>query len=194
MTTEERISKLFGLDDAGWTRHANPWSGWTRFLTCLPMLVLAIWSRQWLEGWSAIPILLALGWIWINPRVFGPVKDDHHWITKGVFGERLWTRRHRIEIPLRHRRMPHLLNVAALAGLPCLVWGLIRFEPWPCCFGMAVIIGSKFWYIDRMAMLYEDVVAERPEFRFRSSSDPPRDGKEAPAGVAGRTGDNERLG
>ena len=166
MTVESRIADLFGLDDLGWARHANPWSGWTRFITCLPLLGLAVWSRVWLGWWSLVPIAGALFWIWLNPRAFGPARDDSAWIARGVFGERFWSNRHRTAVPVRHQTIPTILNAASLTGLPFLVWGLAALEPWPTFFGMAVIIGGKLWYIDRMAILYEDMVALEPDLRY----------------------------
>lgn len=170
MTAERKIARLFGLDDAGWARHANPWSGWTRFITCLPLLVLAIWSRIWLGWWSCGPVALAILWIWLNPRAFGPVSDDSAWITKGVFGERFWSDRHQNPVPERHRVLPNLLNGASLVGFPFLVWGLVALDPWPTVYGMTFIIGAKLWYIDRMAILYEDIVAKDPARRFRGGT------------------------
>jgi len=32
--------------------------------------------------------------------------------------------------------------------------------------GMVLIIGSKLWYVDRMAILYEDMVEENPDLRY----------------------------
>lgn len=84
MTAESRIAGAFRLDDEGWSRHANPWSGWTRILTCLPLLALAIWSRTWLGLWSLMPISLAILWIWLNPRAFSGARDDTAWVTKAV--------------------------------------------------------------------------------------------------------------
>jgi hypothetical protein len=167
MTTEERIAKVFGLDDLGWARHANPWSGWTRFVTCLPLLVAAVWSRVWLGYWSLVPIALALAWIWLNPRAFSPVRDDRAWISKGVFGERFWSARHRVAVPKRHQILPNVLNVASLAGFPFLVWGLSHLDVWPTLMGLTLVIGGKLWYIDRMVILYEDVVSAQPELRYR---------------------------
>ena len=51
--------RLMAMDDAAWTRHANPWSGISRF-SCGPLLILAIWSRDWIGWWSLIPIALAM--------------------------------------------------------------------------------------------------------------------------------------
>ncbi|MCH4894618.1 hypothetical protein GO308_16040 [Sphingomonas sp. SFZ2018-12] len=167
MTAESRVARAFGLDEVGWARHANPWSGWTRFTTCLPLLVLAIWSRVWLGWWSLAPILLALLWIWLNPRAFGPVRDDRDWIAKGVFGERLWSNRHRVAVPNRHKVMPNVLNIASLMGFPFVVWGLVTLDLWPTVFGIAVITIGKLWYIDRMAILYEDMISSHPELRYR---------------------------
>lgn len=167
MTTEDHIAKAFGLDDIGWARHANPWSGWSRFVTCLPLLVLAIWSRIWLGYWSLVPVALALAWIWLNPRAFGPVPSDRAWISKGVFGERFWSNRHRLPVPERHLFMPNVLNIASLSGVPFLAWGLAGLYVWPTLLGLFLMIGGKLWYIDRMAILYEDVVLEHPDMRYR---------------------------
>ncbi len=166
MSVESRIARAFNLDDLGWARHANPCSGWTRFATCLPLLILAIWSRVWIGWWSLLPVLLAVGWIWANPRAFRPAQDDRAWITKGVLGERLWSNRHSLAVPNRHRVMPHVLNIATLSGVPLLVWGLAALAPWPTALGMTMIVGGKLWYIDRMAILYEDMVRERPGLRY----------------------------
>lgn len=167
MTVEKRIASAFGLDDEGWARHANPWSGWTRVISTLPLLVAAIWSRAWLGHWSLIPIGVALWWIWFNPRAFGPARDDRAWISKSVLGERLWSNRKQIPVPERHRTIPNILNIASLTGFPFLIWGLVTFEPWPTVLGMVLITGAKLWYIDRMAVLYDDMVNARPELRYR---------------------------
>lgn len=39
---------LMGMDDQSWLSHANPLSVWTRILTPLPLLILAVWSRVWI--------------------------------------------------------------------------------------------------------------------------------------------------
>ncbi len=166
MTAEDRIARVFGLNEEGWARHANPWSGWSRFITCLPLLILAIWSRIWL-GWMSLGLIaIAILWIWLNPRAFGPATTDKAWITKGVLGERFWSCREEALIPIQHRRVPHILNLVALSGIPFLIWGLVLLEPWSTAMGSVLVIGGKLWYIDRMSLLYEDVVRARPELRY----------------------------
>lgn len=166
MTAEGRVATIFGLDNEGWARHANPWSGWTRFITCLPLFVLAIWSRTWFGWWALVLIALALAWIWINPRAFGPAKDDSSWITKGVLGEKFWASRKSAPIPSKHERIPHLLNLLAALGLPFLVWGLATLQAWPTMYGTSIVIIGKLWYIDRMSLLYRDITAARPDLRY----------------------------
>lgn len=167
MTPEGRVAALFALDDGAWARHANPWSGWTRFATVLLLLVLAFWSRAWLGWWSAVPVAAALAWTWLNPRVFPPARSDASWISKGVFGERLWARRDAMPVPEHHRLVPHLLNAAGAAGGASVVWGVADLSVWPTLLGAALVVGAELWYIDRMAWLYADLTAARPELRYR---------------------------
>ncbi len=63
--------------------------------------------------------------------------------------------------------MPNVLNIASLMGFPFLVWGLVTLDLWPTVFGIAVITVGKLWYIDRMAILYEDMISSHPELRYR---------------------------
>jgi hypothetical protein len=47
------------------------------------------------------------------------------------------------------------------AGVPFWAWGLIVLDPWITAFGLAVQMLCKVWFIDRMALLYDDVQASR---------------------------------
>lgn len=60
--------KLMGMDDRVWARHANPWSGWTRVAT-LPLLAVAIWSREWIGWWALLAVAAVALWTWLNPAV-----------------------------------------------------------------------------------------------------------------------------
>lgn len=149
-----RISELLmRMDDETWLRHSNPWSGWSR-ITVLPLLCLAIWSRDWL-GWHTIwPVLAVLIWTWVNPRLFGPPKTQSAWMTKGVLGERIWLARATNPIPRHHAKMASILNFAA--GLSVVVMGL---GLWQLDFGLTFAgllgaMGSKLWFLDRMVWLW----------------------------------------
>jgi hypothetical protein len=155
MTLERRIASLFAMDEASWARHANPWSGWTRF-TALPLLALAGWSRVWL-GWGAVlPVAAALAWIWYNPRLFAPPLQWNAWITRGVLGERIWLDRDIKPVPKRHQRLPNILSAIVAIGLVLTLYGVLALSPWPVLMGIAVATLAKLWFIDRMVWLHGD--------------------------------------
>jgi len=156
VTIEARIAAFFRLDEEGWTRHANPWSGWTRFAT-LPLFALAAWSRIWIGGWWLLPAALLLGFIWINPRLFPPPASMDAWISRGVLGERFWVARDRVPIPPHHRRLPHLLSCAALVGLALLAYGIVALDAGMTLAGLILAVGGKLWFVDRMTWLHADM-------------------------------------
>ncbi len=175
MTLERRIASAFGLDDEGWARHANPWSGWTRFATVLPLLVLAVWSRVWIGPWSVFPIGLAVAWTWLNPRLFPPPPTDAAWITRGVLGERLWSRRDIRPVPPAFGSSVHLPNVVAAVGGLLVVWGLAVLSFSAALIGCALVIGGKLAFIASMVRLYDTMTATDPTLRYR-----PPDGDRRP--------------
>ncbi len=156
MTLERKISKSFKLDDETWMRHANPWSGWTRF-SGLPLLALAFWSRVWLEWGSLVPIALTLIWIFINTRIFPKPKSTKNWMSKVVFGERVWLNRDNIPVPERHKKVPNILSAIGALGLPFVAWGVYMLEIWPVLVGITLVFLGKLWFADRMVWLYEDM-------------------------------------
>ncbi|MDJ0896330.1 MAG: hypothetical protein QNJ92_14395 [Alphaproteobacteria bacterium] len=160
-TLESRIADWFDMTDEVWMRHANPWSVYTR-MTVLPLLILAVWSRVWIGWWALLPVAAAIAWAWYNPRVFTPVRSTENWASMGVFGERVWLNRRNIPVPAHHRVMPHILSGVSVAGLPFLVWGLWRLEPWPTLFGLTVMLGAKIWFVDRMVCLYAEMQDRDP--------------------------------
>jgi hypothetical protein len=165
MTLERRIAEAFNMSEGAWARHANPWSGWTRFTTVLPLLILAIWSRVWLGWWSLIPVTIAVLWMWLNPRIFSKPHSTNNWISKGVLGERVWLNRDKIPVPQRHRRVPNILNAVSALGGVFVVWGLVVLNVWSTLLGVALVELGKLWYIDRMVWLYEDMKDANPEYR-----------------------------
>ncbi len=144
------------MDDETWARHSNPWSCWTRF-TCLPLLVLAIWSRVWLGWWSLELIGVALFWISWNPRAFPPPRTTENWASKGTFGERIFLARRAKPIPRHHQRAALILSMMSGVGAVILVYGLMVLDAWATIAGLIATVLPKVWFVDRMVWLYEDV-------------------------------------
>jgi hypothetical protein len=157
MSLEARLANVFGLkgQDA-WRRHANPWSVYTR-IPIPALLVAAIWSRTWIGWWSLLPIAVCLIWTVVNPRAFSPPRTLDSWASRSVMGETLWAERKSTPLPSRHRTAPVVLGALSAAGLPFLIWGLVVLDPWLTVFGLAIQMLGKLWFLDRMALLYDDV-------------------------------------
>lgn len=164
VTIEKKLGAAFGLDQATWMRHANPWSVWTRN-TVLPLLVLAVWSRIWLGWWSLIPVAGAVIWTWLNPRIFPAPPSTNNWASKAVFGERVWLNRNEVPVPVHHRTVPNVLSSVSAIGAVFVIWGVGSLALWPTLFGAALIYLSKLWFLDRMVWLYEDMREATGEYR-----------------------------
>jgi len=165
MMFERGITTVFHMSPETWRRHANPYSVWTRIITVLPLLILAFWSRKWVGWWSLIPIVVALLWMWLNPRVFPPPKSTYNWSSKAVLGERVWINRKNVSIPAHHRILPHILSGISFAGLCFVVWGIVAYFLWPIYLGLALGYLGKLWFVDRMVWLYEEMKDATPEYR-----------------------------
>ncbi len=155
--------KSMSMDAQVWARHANPWSGWTR-VPLLPAFALAIWSREWIGAWCLALIAALLIWTWVNPRVFPKPQSTDNWMSRGVMGERVWLNRKSIAIPEHHARWAIILSVVSGIGLVPLVWGLWQLELWPVLTGLALSMGGKLWFLDRMVWLHADMAPARPEY------------------------------
>jgi hypothetical protein len=164
-TTERRIARLFGLKGDSWLRHANPLSVWTRFAV-LPLLALAIWSRDWIGWWSLAAVALALVFMVVNPLLFPPPRSTRNWASKGVFGERVWSDRDTVDIPRQFRdsRVPAATYVFQTAGLAIMAYGLVELDLLAVVSGTLITQVAKAWFIDRMVLLYEDMKARNPEY------------------------------
>jgi len=44
-------------------------------------------------------------------------------------------------------------------------WGLVVLDPWITAFGLAVQMAGTLWFLDRMALLYDDVSSAAEEVR-----------------------------
>lgn len=164
MTIERKIANTFHMDEETWERHANPWSVWTRF-TVLPILILAIWSRVWLGWWSLALIVIALFWMWMNPRLFAKPQSTNNWASKGVLGERVWLNRDTVPVPFHHQQVPNLLSLVSVIGMAVVIWGLVTLNGCLTLLGCALVYLSKLWFIDRMVWLYEDMRQAHPQYQ-----------------------------
>ncbi len=148
--------RLMTMDDEAWARHSNPKSVYSRF-SCLPLLVLAIWSRVWLGWWSLLPLALALFWTWYNPRAFQPPANLDNWASFGTFGERIFLNRKQNKIPHHHEKMANILTWASAFGAAILIYGVVALNAWATVLGIFMSIIPKVWFVDRMVWLYEDM-------------------------------------
>ncbi len=155
--------RAMGMDDATWARHANPWSGWTRF-SILPLFALAVWSRVWLRWGALVPLALVLVWTWFNPRLFSVPTSFDNWMSQGVLGERVWLARGKTPIAQHHQAIARLLNAAAGTGVAILAYGLWALDIGFTIAGLILAIGAKLWFLDRMVWLnYETIATKRSE-------------------------------
>lgn len=160
---DDLITSVFQMDDETWMRHANPWSVWTR-AALLPLLILAGWSHAWIGMWFLMPLALMLLWTWLNPRFFSKPATTDQWSSRAVFGERVWIRRDEVPIPERHRIFPNVLNGVSAIGLVVCVWGVVQLAIWPTLLGAVIQYASKFWFLDRMVWLFEDMRGTNPHY------------------------------
>jgi hypothetical protein len=147
--------RLMGMNDQSWARHANPLSVWTRILTPLPLLILAVWSRVWIGQGAWVAVALVCLWVWLNPRLFPAPRSLDSWAAKGVLGERLFLRR-RASLPPHHLRATRLLTAVSALGVLPLLWGLWQLDLGWAVAGALLISGAKTWFVDRMVWIWDD--------------------------------------
>jgi hypothetical protein len=156
MAIEATMAKAFGLEGDAWQRHANPWSVYTR-IPIPSLMVAAIWSRSRLGWRSLVPVGLVGAWTAINPTAFPPPRSLDHWSSRAVLGETYWAKRKEVPVPARHRIAPNVLGAVSALGVPFIARGLVVRDGWMVLFGLAVQTAGKMWFLDRMALLYDDV-------------------------------------
>ncbi len=162
MAVGARLAGTFGLDGDGWQRHANPWSVYTR-IPIPALLAAAISTRTRIGRRSLVPVGAVCAWTVVNPRAFPPPGSLDHWASRGVLGETYWLNREEVPVPPRHRIAPLVLSAVSASGVPFIARGLVVRNTWMVLFGLAVQGAGKIWFIDRMALLYDDVTSRRRE-------------------------------
>ena len=168
MAFEQRIAGLFGLNDEGWARHANPASGWSRAITGLPAIVLPAVSRIWI-GWWAVPLaILCIAWLIINPRLFPPPENDRAWMTRGVLGERMWVERKQTGLAEAQVSLPSWLTLASGIAFAVMGYGLIVLDWYAIIGGASVSWIAKMLFIDRTRAIYDRAVARDPSQAYKA--------------------------
>ncbi|MGN6309419.1 MAG: DUF6653 family protein [Xanthobacteraceae bacterium] len=152
------------LSDETWRRHANPWSVWTRY-AAFPLLILAMWSTHWIGWWALLPVAAVVLWLIVNPRAFPPPRSTDNWASKAVLGERIWTALKRQDVPVRHRTVPRVASVIAMAATLSMLWGLWQREAAVTFLSVVIVMLAKTWFVDRMVWLFDDMKDSNPEYR-----------------------------
>lgn len=152
--------RIMSMSEEDWQRHMNPWSGWSR-LSVLPLLVIAIWSHIWISWGAIVPIILVLGWTWINPRLSKAPHATDNWMSQGIMGERIWLAKKQVPIPDHHAKTTMVLNVANGVGLIILAGGIWSLDIGVTLAGMILSMGSKLWFLDRMVWLKNDMISQQ---------------------------------
>lgn len=159
-----KMADIFQLDDVTWMKHSNPMSVYTRY-TALPLIILAIWSRDWLGYYSLIFLGLAFLWTYYNPVLFSKPKTTKTWASRAVFGERAYLNHKNIPVEAHHMNMLKVINSIMTLGLPFLVYGLWTLSIWPTILWMAIVIMWKTWFLDRMVWIYLDMKDSHKEYK-----------------------------
>ena len=92
-----------------------------------------------------------------NPRAFPPPHSLDLRASRTVLGETYWATRKKVPVPPRHRVAPNVLGAVSALGVPFIARGLVVRDGWMVLFGLAVQMAGKVWFLDRMALLYDDV-------------------------------------
>ena len=164
MSIERVAERLFSMEEEVWLRHANPWSVWTRY-PCLPLLCLAVWSRDWIGWYCLLPVTLICCWIWLNPRVFSKPVSTDNWASKAVLGERVLLNEPKADIPQHHLKMIRVLKGLMTLGAIATFTGLFLLDFVLTLFGVTLTIVCKTWFLDRMVWLYQDLGDSNSQYR-----------------------------
>ncbi|MEL6437310.1 MAG: DUF6653 family protein [Pseudomonadota bacterium] len=162
--------RLMAMNDQSWARHANPWSGYSRFVGAIP-LFFALYSAHWIGWWAVLPIAIMMVWTVLNPRLFPPPADAANWATRGVLGERVFLHRAHVPIPTEHARVANLTTAIAVFFALIAIYGFWVGEFWTAFSAYFAAILAKTWFVDRMAWLWADMKDAHPVYAAWSRAD-----------------------
>jgi hypothetical protein len=151
-----RLFSIYSLTEDNWEKHANPLCVLTRYAS-LPLIILTFWSRVWLDWWSVIPIIVALGWMILNPWLFKNAASTNNWASKSVIGELVLQNMDRVAIPEHHKKIIRILKNLFVTGLLLSIIAIIELNLWLAVLSVVIVYASRSWFMDRMVWLYEDM-------------------------------------
>ncbi|SFR86473.1 hypothetical protein SAMN05216559_0224 [Halomicrobium zhouii] len=135
------------LEDAFWSRHSNPKSGWSRTLTG-PLLLLALYRRSWRL------FVFAVAFTALNPVLFGrPDPEAESWMKRAVEAERWWLAEGNATMNLG---WPNVLNVANVPTFCYALLAAYRRQPVRATVALAASMGLKFGWIELIARQYDE--------------------------------------
>jgi len=150
-----------------WRKYTTPCSIWIRFLI-LPMLIISMWSRVWIEHWSLALILLTFIWIWFNPRILPKQKSKNLWAMQAILGERIWLNRHRQLIPEQHFFVITALQIMVIISFLTCIAGIVILNLSLTFFGLTITYICMCWFLDRMVWLYKDDKLQREKNKIKT--------------------------
>lgn len=132
------------LSDKTWSKHANPWSGWTRVLVMPALAVGLYYHNFWILAATMI-------WLVINPVVFPKPKNTNNWMSKGVLGEQMYFK----DGKKLKKDLPTLLNLANIPVSIAFLYFGWQQDLVPMVLAGLLTMTIKFWFIDRMVQMVE---------------------------------------
>ena len=124
------------------------------------ILILAIWSRVWIDWYSLIPIILLIIWLKMNPTLFKTPQNLDNWGSKSVLSERYWSERKMKPVPKQHNTPVLILTILQAIGGIILIVGLWKLDISLIIIGTIIIYMAKMWFLDRMVWIFENMKNE----------------------------------
>ncbi len=144
MDTDRSHNDPTRLPDWFWARHANPWSGGTRF-AAMPLLLYALYHRRW-RLLAAVVVFLA-----VNPILFPEPKRTDNWLSEVVLAERWWYEQGHTTFELQ---FPSLINYLSVPVFLLTLYAAIRRRPRLTSGGGLLTICLKVWFVDELVSRY----------------------------------------
>ena len=102
----------------------------------------------------------------VNPLLFPPPRSTRNWPSRAVLGERVWAARDTADIPeqFRSTSAANASYAFQLVGVAALAYGLVVLDPITTVTGLVLVQCAKVWFLDRMVLLFADVVPRDPKY------------------------------